>query len=165
MSFRVVEDKVEPKPLLVADSGELEVPYIGRIMAKGRTCLELAGEIKQKLEAKYFHRATVVLSVELLNPVRGSVYLFGEVRSAGSQPIPSGESLTLAKAIIRAGGFSDFADKRKVKVTREMVLASGTTNQTFTVDVGSVLQRGQLQQDLKLEPGDIIYVSSRLINF
>ncbi len=165
VSFRVIEEKIEPKPLLVADSGELEVPYVGRIMAKERTCQDLTREIKQKLEEKYFHRATVVLSVELLNPVRGSVYLFGEVRAAGSQPIPSGEPLTLAKAIIRSGGFTDFADKRRVKVTRETTLPSGTTNQTFTVDIARVLQRGQLQQDLKLESGDIIYIPTRLVNF
>lgn len=165
VSFRVMEEKIEPKPLLVADSGELEVPYVGRIMAKERTCQDLTREIKQKLEEKYFHRATVVLSVELLNPVRGSVYLFGEVRAAGSQPIPSGEALTLAKAIIRSGGFTDFADKRRVKVTRETALPSGTTNQTFTVDIARVLQRGQLQQDLKLEAGDIIYIPTRLVNF
>ena len=165
VSFRVIEEKIEPKPLLVADSGELEVPYVGRIMAKERTCQDLAREIKQKFEEKYFHRATVVLSVELLNPVRGSVYLFGEVRAAGSQSIPSGEALTLAKAIIRSGGFTDFADKRRVKVTRETTLPSGTTNQTFTVDIARVLQRGQLQQDLKLEAGDIIYIPTRLVNF
>lgn len=165
VSFRVIEEKTEPKPLLVADSGELEVPYIGRIMAKERTCPDLAREIKQKLEEKYFHKATVVLSVELLNPTRGSVYLFGEVRAPGAQPIPSGDSLTLAKAIIRSGGFTDFADKRRVKVTRETGVSGGGTNQTFSVDIGRVLQRGQLQQDLKLEPGDIIYVPTRLVNF
>jgi len=165
VSFRVVEERIEPKQLTVADSGELEVPYIGRIIAKERTCQELVQEIKVKLEEKYFRRATVVLSVELLNPVRGSVYLFGELRSPGSQPIPSGESLTLAKAIIRSGGFTDFADKRRVKVTRETVHTGGSTNQTFSVDVGRVLQHGQLQHDLKLEPGDIIYVPTRLVNF
>jgi len=165
VTFRVIEEKIEPKSLLVADSGEIEVPYIGRIMAKQRTCQELVSEIKPKLEEKYFHRATVILSVELLNQVRGSIYLFGEIRAPGAQPMPSGESLTLAKAIIRSGGFTDFADKRHVKVTREAALPAGTTNQTFTVNVGRVLQRGQLQQDLKLEPGDIIYVPTRLVNF
>src|SRR5262245_38954423 len=165
VSFRVVEEKLDPKSLLVADSGELEVPYIGRIMAKQRSCPELVGEIKQKLEEKYFRRATVVVSVELLNPVRGSVYLFGEVRAPGAQPLPSNEPLTLAKAIVRSGGFTDFADKRRVKVTREANLSTGTTNQSFTVNVGRVLQRGELQQDLKLEAGDIIYVPTRLVNF
>jgi polysaccharide export outer membrane protein len=165
VSFRVVEDKTEPKSLLVADSGELEVPYIGRIMAKERTCPELAREIKQKLEAKYFHQATVGLSVELFSPVRGSVYLFGEVRSAGAQFLPSGETLTLVKAIIRAGGFTEFADKRRVKVTRETVFGAGTTNLTFTIDVGREIRHGQLRQDLKLEPGDVIYVPERLVNF
>lgn len=165
VSFRVIEEKIEPKPLLVADSGELEIPYIGRVMAKDRTCQELSVEIKEKLEAKYFYRATVVLSVELLNPVRGSVYLFGEVRSAGAQFLPSNETLTLAKAIVRAGGFTDFADRRHVKVTRETASGSGGTNRVFTVDVGRILQKGETQLDVKLEPGDIIYVATRLVNF
>ena len=165
VSFRVVEEKLEPKLLLVADSGELEVPYVGRVMAKDRTCQELTREIKAKLEEKYFYRASVILSVELLNPVRGSVYLFGEVRSAGSQALPSGEALTLAKAIIRSGGFTDFADKRRVTVTRESASGSGAGNQKFTVDVGRVLQRGMTQKDMKLEPGDVIYVPTRLVNF
>ena len=163
VSFRVVEDRGEPKLLTVADSGELEVPYIGRVMARGRTCKDLTAEIREKLEQKYYHRATVVLSVDLLNTSRGMVYLFGEVRAPGSQSLPSGERLTLAKAIIRAGGLTDFADKQRVKVTRESV--SGPASQVFTVDVGRVLQKGQLDKDLTLEPGDIIYVPGRLVNF
>jgi len=167
VTFRVIEDKdkQEPKSLTVADSGEIEVPYIGRIMAKDRTCQEMIGEIKQKLEEKYFRRATVVLSLELLAPVRGAVYVFGEVRAPGAQSMPSNEPFSLAKAIVRCGGFTEFADKKHVKVTREGVPPKGTTNQTFTVNVSRVLLHGDLQQDMKLEPGDIIYVPTRLLNF
>src|SRR6266702_1190593 len=39
VSFRVVEDRdEESQHLRVNDNGELEVPYIGLVPAKGRTC-------------------------------------------------------------------------------------------------------------------------------
>jgi hypothetical protein len=33
------------------------------------------------------------------------------------------------------------------------------------VDVAEILERGKTEKDLKLEPGDLIFVPSRLINF
>ena len=164
VSFRVTEDRSEPKPLIVTDSGELEIPHVGRVMARERTCRDLAQEIKSKLEEKYYYRATVILSVEALNRSRGNVYLFGEVRAPGSLAIPSEETLTLAKAIIRAGGFTDFADKHHVKVTRETVVL-GKSGRVYEVDVARVLEKGQIHFDLKLEPGDMVFVPGRLVNF
>src|SRR5258708_2733685 len=38
LSYRVVEERREPVALTVADSGEVEVPLIGRVRASGRTC-------------------------------------------------------------------------------------------------------------------------------
>ncbi|MBV9390471.1 MAG: polysaccharide biosynthesis/export family protein, partial [Verrucomicrobia bacterium] len=46
LSMRVVEDRKPPTPLVVTDSGEVEVPLIGRVMAKGKTCKQLAYSIK-----------------------------------------------------------------------------------------------------------------------
>src|SRR5262249_42104305 len=119
ISFRIVEDREDPKPLVVTDSGEVEVPYIGRILALGRTCRELARQTKQLLEQRYYYRATVVIGVDLLNKAHGKVYLAGQIRLPGFQDIPTDEVFTVSKAILRAGGFSDFADKRHVKVTRK----------------------------------------------
>src|SRR5437016_2619268 len=51
VSFRVVEDRdEESQHLRVNDNGELEVPYIGLVPAKGRTCRDLAFAIKAALE-------------------------------------------------------------------------------------------------------------------
>src|SRR6266436_6534136 len=50
LSMRVVEDRKPPVPLIVTDSGEVEVPLIGRIPAKGKTCKQLAYSIKGPLE-------------------------------------------------------------------------------------------------------------------
>ncbi|MBE0542942.1 MAG: polysaccharide export protein [Verrucomicrobia bacterium] len=164
LSFRIVEDEEDPKPLFVTDSGELEVPYIGRFPGVGKTCQKLAREIKAELEKEYYYQATVILAVDLMTRSRGKVYLVGPVRMPGPQEIPSDEVLTLSKAILRAGGFNDFADRRNVKVTRKTGVADAT-DQTFTVDVAEILEKGRSSADLPLQPGDLIYIPERLIRF
>ena len=88
--FRIVEDEEDPKPLMVTDSGELEVPYIGRFQAVGKTCKELAGRTKKELEKEYYYQATVVIAVNVMAKSRGRVYLVGPVhlpRAAGKFPV------------------------------------------------------------------------------
>lgn len=164
LSFRIIEDEEDPKPLVVTDSGELEVPYIGRFAALGKTCRELAQALKVELEKDYYYQATVVLAIDLMAKSRGKVYLVGPVRMPGPQEIPSDEVLTLSKAILRAGGFNDFADKRHVKVTRKAG-PDRRDEQTFTVDVSEILEKGKMAKDLPLQPGDLIYVPERLVRF
>lgn len=163
LSFRIVEDEEEPRPLVVTDSGEIEVPYLGRYPAAGKTCKDLAAGLKTELEKKYYYQATVVIAVNAMPRSRGKIYLVGAIRAPGPQDISSDETLTVSKAILRAGGFNDFANDKKVKVTRT-VGKSGET-QTFLVDVASVFEKGNTQNDLVLQPGDLIFVPERLIRF
>ncbi|MEY2484765.1 MAG: polysaccharide biosynthesis/export protein [Verrucomicrobiota bacterium] len=159
ISFRVVEDRDnESQRLRVNDNGELEVPYVGLVPAQGRTCRELAYSIKSLLEREYYYHATVILAVDRVSEKsRGRIYVYGSVRGQGPQEIPPDESYTVSKAVIRAGGFGDFANKRKVKVTRK-------TGQDFTVDLKRVIEEGHSDEDVILMPDDQIYVPQRLIN-
>jgi protein involved in polysaccharide export with SLBB domain len=164
LSFRIVEDEEDPKPLFVTDSGDLEIPYIGRFPAIAKTCKQLAQDLKAELCKEYFYQATVIIAVDLMTKSRGKVYVVGPVRAPGPQDIPSDETLTLSKAILRAGGFGDFADKHNVRITRKS--GSGSkTDQTFIVDVAQILEKGKTDLDLPLEPGDFIYVPERSIRF
>src|SRR6476469_3989036 len=121
VSFRVVEDRDnESQHLRVNDNGELEVPYVGLVPASGRTCRELAYSVKGLLEREYYYHATVILAVDRVSEKsRGKIYVYGNVKGQGPQEILSDETYTVSKAIIRAGGFVDIADKRKVNVTRK----------------------------------------------
>jgi protein involved in polysaccharide export with SLBB domain len=164
LSFRIREDEEDPKVLPVTDSGDLEVPYIGRFPAENKTCKELARELKKALEREYYYQATVILAVDSMTKSRGKVYLVGPVRVPGAQDIPSDEVLTLSKAIMRAGGFTDFADRRNVKVTRKA--GPGVTDtRTFVVDVALILDKGKIERDLALEPGDLVVIPERLVRF
>ena len=159
VSFRVVEDRDNESQLLrVNDNGELEVPYIGLVPAQGRTCKDLAYTIKAALEKEYYYHATVILAVDRISEKsRGRVYVYGAVKGQGPQDIPPDETYTVSKAIIRAGGFGDFADKRKVKLTHK-------NGQDVTVDLKRIIEQGHSDEDVVVQPDDQIYVPQRLIN-
>jgi protein involved in polysaccharide export with SLBB domain len=159
ISFRVVEDRDnDSQRLRINDNGELEVPYVGLVSAQGRTCKELAYSIKSLLEKEYYYHATVILAVDRVSEKsRGRIYVYGSVKAQGPQEIPPDESYTVSKAIIRAGGFGDFANKRKVKVTRK-------NGKEFNIDLKRVIEEGHTEEDMVLVPDDQIYVPQRLIN-
>jgi polysaccharide export outer membrane protein len=160
VSFRVVEDRDnESQHLRVNDNGELEVPYIGLVPASGRTCKELAYSVKSSLEREYYYHATVIIAVDRVSEKsRGKVYVYGNVKGQGPQDIPADETYTVSKAIIRAGGFGDFADKKKIKLSRK-------NGQTVIVNLKRVIEDGHTEEDVVVQPDDQIYVPQRLVNF
>ncbi len=160
VSFRVVEDRDnESQRLRVNDNGQLEVPYVGLVPAAGRTSKELAYSIKELLEKEYYYHATVIIAVDHVSEKsRGRIYVSGSVKGPGPQEIPPDESYTVSKAVIRAGGFGDFANTRKVRVTRK-------NGQDFVIDLKNVIERGKTDEDLVLQPDDQIYVPQKLVNF
>jgi protein involved in polysaccharide export with SLBB domain len=159
ISFRVVEDRDnESQHLRVNDNGELEVPYAGLIPAAGRTCKEVAYAVKAALEREYYYHATVIIAVDHISEKsRGKIYVYGAVKGQGPQEIPADEIYTVSKAVIRAGGFGDFANKRKVKLTRR-------DGKSYIVDLKRVIEEGRTDEDLVLQPDDQINVPQRLIN-
>ena len=160
VSFRVVEDRDNESQLLrVNDNGELEVPYVGLVPAAGKSCKQLAYNVKAALEREYYYNATVIIAVDRVSEKsRGRVYVYGSVKGQGPQEIPPDETYTVSKAIIRAGGFGDFADKKKIKLTRK-------NGEAVTVDLKRVIEQGRTDEDVVVGPDDQIYVPQKLVNF
>lgn len=162
LNFRIVEDEEQPVTLTVSDSGQVEVPYAGKVQAAGKTPRELAYDVKRVLESGLYKLATVLISLDrrtVQSP--GTIYLTGEVSRQGPLEIPPNEQLTVTTAILRAGGFSDFANRRKVKVLRK----TGFGEKVYLVDVKQVLDKARGDLDLAVKPGDVIMVPARLINW
>ena len=166
LSFRVIEDEDPPQTLIITASGEMEVPYIGRVQAAGKTCKAVAYALKPVLEKEYYRQATVILGLDVIAPKgsvsKGKAYITGQVRSQGALEIPSDETFTLSKAILKAGGFQDYANKRKVRVTHK---AKNGKNEVKIVDMVKVIEKGKTEDDIIIEPEDVIFVPERLINF
>jgi len=164
ISLQIVEDREAPKSLLVTDSGELDVPYLGRVLAIGKTCKQLAQELKQQLEKEYYYRATVVLGLDAANNFLGRIYVWGQVRNQGAIDMAINENLTAGKAVLRAGGFAEFANKKKVKLIRNTT-DDPSSKQIIELNMVAILEEGAIERDLVLRPDDLIIVPSRLINF
>ena len=169
VAFQILEDQLldpreVPKEFVVADSGELDIPYVGRVAAVDKTPRQLCDEIKAQLEKEYYKQATVIIALNLANKYLGRIYVWGQVRNQGPLDIAVNENLTVGKAILRAGGFADFANKKKIKVIRPAA-AGGTGKKTFDLNMVEILEQGKTEKDLVLQPEDFIIVPSRLINF
>ena len=163
VTYRVIEDQDAPRSITITDSGDLEVPYFGLVHAAGKTSRELASEIKKQLEKDLYYKATVIVALEWTDKKRvtGKFYVSGQVRNSGGYEIPAGETMTVSKAILNAGGFSDFSDKKNVRLIRQ----SGTGKEVFTINVAEIFEKGRVDFDRPVQPNDLIVVPARLVNF
>ncbi|MGV3771267.1 MAG: polysaccharide biosynthesis/export family protein, partial [Verrucomicrobiales bacterium] len=112
---------------------------------EGKTWNELANEIHQKYVPAYYRRLTVNVS----SPDRFYT-VDGEVRSPGHKNYFG--QITILKAIAAAGGFTDFANKTSVEVTRQ----DGTKHK---INTKKALKNPAL--DLPIYPGDSVFVDRR----
>ena len=86
----------------------------------------------------------------------------GQVRSPGAQDIPVDETYTVGKAILRAGGFGPYANKRKVKIVRGG--KSAANGKPVIVDCAEILDKGHWDKDVEVGPDDIITVPEKMFN-
>jgi protein involved in polysaccharide export with SLBB domain len=173
LAFRIVEDEDPPMMLKIDEAGQVKVPYLGRVPAAGKTTAELAAEIKRSLERSLYKKATVMIALSRRQsttattttgePVRssGRIYLSGEVNKQGPLDLPTDEALTVSRAILRAGGFSEFANRKKVKLIRR----TGNTLNTTIVNVATAMDQARRDLDPLVQSGDIIEVPQRLVNW
>jgi protein involved in polysaccharide export with SLBB domain len=164
VSYRVIEEQKDtPASLVITDSGEMPVPILGLFPAAGKTCKQLAEQLKPLLEKDYFYRATVIIGLDTESTRSlGKVYLTGQVHAQGAVDLPANQPVTVTEAIMANGGFADFANQRRVTVIRKK--ADGTTEK-FVIDVKDVLTKGHADKDVVLQPNDTIEVPEKLINF
>ena len=76
-------------------------------------------------------------------------------------PDAPGHRFALVLAVLKAGGFKEFADDRRVQVSR----MEGGRQQKTIIDVKEILRTGNLQGDLLLQDGDRINVPRVLGKF
>lgn len=116
--------------------------------AAGMTPGNLAKEIRKKYVPDYYKYMTVTVKQQEMTRW---YYVDGEVRQRSRQQYIT--RITVLKAIASAGGFTDFAKKKKVRLTR----ADGRTQ---IVNCEKALVNPTL--DPEVYPGDKIHVPRRL---
>ena len=133
----------------VRPDGRISLPLINDVQAAGLSPQQLAGSVAEKLK-KYLNGPQVTVIVTAINSQR--VFVVGEVLRAGAFPMLPG--MTVLQALSSAGGFTTFADVKKIHVMR---MRNGKQVE-IPFNYREVLKGDNSGQNIKLEPGDTIVV-------
>jgi polysaccharide export outer membrane protein len=125
----------------VDQAGFVNIPLAGRIEARGSTTEQVAGRISAKLGATYLRNPNVTAEVTTYRPI----FVLGEVGNPGQYTYVPGMTAETAAAV--AGGFTDRANKRLVRVSRTL---------------GGKLVEGRIAVTEPIRPGDTVDVYEAL---
>ena len=133
------DDQIEE---IVDERGMVTLPYIDDVQAAGRTSSELEREVQRiYIERKIYRSVTV----NVVMPSQ-SYFIQGEVRQPQRFSLMTGT--TLLQAVAAAGGYTEYADPKRVTLTR------GREVRVFNM---REVERNP-QQDISVESGDVIRV-------
>jgi protein involved in polysaccharide export with SLBB domain len=131
----------------VADDGTITLPLLtDRAKAAGKKDTDLASEIHDLYVPRYYKRMTV-------NIKRENRYYFvkGQVKNPSQRQYTG--NMTVIRAIASAGDFTDYADRRHVRILR----SNGTQE---TVDAKAAIKNPK--KDVPIYPGDTVEVPLRI---
>lgn len=127
---------------VIDENGEITLLHLGAVKAAGLTTSELESKIRSAyIDGQIYKMINVAVTMYGKN-----YYMQGEVRSPGQFPM-TGDT-TLMQAIAASGGFTEYANERKIQLTR---------GDTIYVFDGKELERNP-EKDPKIEAGDLIKV-------
>jgi protein involved in polysaccharide export with SLBB domain len=145
--FSDVPQPPQPVEIRIPEDGRITLPYSITVYAIGKTVSQLQDEIRNQYVPKLFVRLTVNIKTE-----DRFYYVGGEVRAPARQ-MYNGD-LTVLRAIDSVGGFTDFAQRKKIELRR----ANGEVH-----NINWEKARKNPKLDLKVYPNDQITVPRRFL--
>ena len=121
-------------------SGNVTIPLVGTMPARGMTTEQLSYALTERLKQGYIREPKVAIEVEAYRPF----FIHGEVGTPGQYAYVA--NMTVENAIAIAGGFGPRADRGKVTVSRT---AGGQTS------------RATVGLSYPLRPGDTLRIGER----
>ena len=125
---------------VVGADGNVNLPLVGSVPARGFTTAQLSQMISERLKQGYVREPHVSVEVETYRPF----FILGEVTTPGQYAYVA--NMTAETAVAIAGGFSPRADKRKIELTRN------APGQSF---------KGDVPLNYPIRPGDTVVVKER----
>jgi protein involved in polysaccharide export with SLBB domain len=144
----------------IGPDGKVSFLQAQEIMAAGLTIDELRGKLDEAL-ANFYQKPRTIITPAAINSKK--YYLLGAVATKGVFSLD--RPLTVIEAIARAGGLeTGLADLRTVELAdlSRSFLARG--GQRMPVDFEKLFQRGDLSQNIALEPGDYLFFANSSLN-
>jgi len=134
--------------LVVRPDGKISMPLIQDVVAEGQTATELANTIRQKLLAFVKEPAVSVILLQVNAP---KYFIIGNVVRPGTFPLRNETSVLQALSL--AGGFTQFASPRSIKLIRN----TGGKQVVQKVNYYNIIDEGG-EGNYILKSGDTIVV-------
>ncbi len=138
------------RDVVVRPDGRISFPLVGDVPAVNQTLTEVDKALTERLKT-FVKYPDVSLAIKRFGGTKTIV--LGEVQRPGIY-VPTGEGRVL-DVIAMAGGFLDKADSKDVLLIRGGLAAP----QVAKLDVQSIYTRGSLQDNVALQPDDILYIA------
>ena len=128
-----------------------EYPLIGTVSAPGKTIHELTEEMKQRL-SEYIIDPKVTINITAMGGTK--VYVFGQAPKQGAFYLNE-RTHNVVDALAAAGGFGNKTSKKRIFLIRD-----GKQETMRQIDMKAYLQKGDLSQNVVLQEGDVLYLTS-----
>jgi polysaccharide biosynthesis/export protein len=133
----------------VRPDGKISMPLLNDVRAAGLTPNQLAAQITASLK-RFVTDPQVTVIVTQINSQR--VYILGEVSRTGAYPLLPG--MTILQALSSAGGFTPFANRKKIYMFR----VENGKQVKYPFDYKAVIDGKRTEEDVVLKAGDTIVV-------
>ena len=137
------------KDVVVRPDGKISLPLAGDVKADGLSVKQLQEAIAQKLR-EYITAPVVTVTVTKI--MSRTVSIVGQVMKSGVYPL--GASMTVLELLARAGGLTEDAKSKKIKIFRK---EDGKTI-TFPFNYNDMIAGKNLKQNILLKNGDEVVV-------
>ena len=139
----------------ISSEGNITLPLAGKIPVAGKRVIEAERAVAQVLDSDFLVNPEAV--IEVLEYKAKSVVVLGQVKKPGTYEFPPGVTrLTLLQAVSLAGGFSDIANIKKIRIVREVA----GKKEAIQVNAENILSGRD--PDIELKSGDFVHVSESL---
>jgi polysaccharide biosynthesis/export protein len=135
----------------VRPDGKISTPLNEDMVAVGKTPSTLARDI-EKVLAEYVRSPTVNVIVTQPVGTYGQIQVIGQVTKPGSLPYRAG--MKVLDAVLAVGGLTQFAAGNRAKLVRN----DNGHQQQLKIKLDSLVNKGDMSQNLNLRPGDVLVV-------
>lgn len=151
LEIQVYPDAELNRELTVSPRGTVSFPLIGEVQVEGLSVTHAEKKLTALLGKDYLVYPQVHIRVKEFHTL--TISLLGEVNRPGPYKLASQEGeTTLLEAIAMAGGFSNIANVKKIKIIR----MEGSEKKTYQVN-GEDILKGK-KKDVPLKANDLIVV-------
>ena len=167
LSITVWSEPELDKTVIVSTDGTINYPLLGNIPVAGLSVREIDEKITRMLETDYLVDPHVDVMVKEYHSQK--VLVLGEILHPGLYILTGPTSLL--EIISKAGGVSDKVGN-KVNIlrsdpterrarNRENVPILLQASKSFSVDLDELLKKGNLADNIELQPGDIVFLDGK----